>query len=393
MALPVLNNPTYELILPSSGKKVKYRPFLVKEQKILMMAQESKNDDEIANAMSNLIQSCTFGNVDVETSPMFDVEYIFLNIRAKSAGETVELMVTCPDDEKTKVKTKINLQDVNVQMTAEHTNEIKIDDKKIPNSIPGTLFVHNIRSNKKVKIGQPHIKHAPMILDSLDISIKACLNNNADAIVTGPVQKNILMEYGKKFSGHTEYIARKTGGTPVMMLHSKRLKIALLTTHVPLSMVSNLITSERLESYINIITKELEDSFGIANPKINICGLNPHAGEDGFIGLEEKEVIIPTIKILQKRGCNIGGPYSADTIFNRTDSDLVLSMFHDQALPVIKTLGFGDIVNTTLGLPIIRTSVDHGTALDIAGTNKADSKSLEAAIQTAIDIAKRKYGK
>jgi 4-hydroxythreonine-4-phosphate dehydrogenase len=178
-----------------------------------------------------------------------------------------------------------------------------------------------------------------------------------------------------------------------MMLHSKKLKIALLTTHVPLSKVSNLITSERLESYINIITKELEDSFGIANPKINVCGLNPHAGEDGFIGLEEKEVIIPTIKILQKRGCNIGGPYSADTIFNRTDSDLVLSMFHDQALPVIKTLGFGDIVNTTLGLPIIRTSVDHGTALDIAGTNKADSKSLEAAIQTAIDIAKRKYGK
>ena len=129
MALPVLNNPTYELVLPSSGKKVKYRPFLVKEQKILMMAQESKNDDEIANAMSNLIQSCTFGKIDVETSPMFDVEYIFLNIRAKSAGETVELMVTCPDDEKTKVKTKINLQDVNVQMTAEHTNEIKIDDK------------------------------------------------------------------------------------------------------------------------------------------------------------------------------------------------------------------------------------------------------------------------
>ena len=129
MALPVLNNPTYELVLPSSGKKVKYRPFLVKEQKILMMAQESNNDDEIANAMSNLIKSSTFGKIDVETSPMFDVEYIFLNIRAKSAGETVELMVTCPDDEKTKVKTKINLQNVNVQMTAEHTNEIKIDDK------------------------------------------------------------------------------------------------------------------------------------------------------------------------------------------------------------------------------------------------------------------------
>ena len=291
--------------------------------------------------------------------------------------------------------TNIKLLEERAKLLKKNINFLKVDlnDNNLPVCSQNELLVHNINNNNKVDIGKPNIKHAPMILESLNISIQACLEKKASALVTGPVQKNILMAYGEDFSGHTEYISIKTGGTPVMMLHSNKLKIALLTTHVPLSRVSNLITNERLETYINIITKELEDSFGIANPKINICGLNPHAGEDGFIGLEEKEVIMPTIKILQKRGCNIGGPYSADTIFNRTDSDLVLSMFHDQALPVIKTLGFGDIVNTTLGLPIIRTSVDHGTALDIAGTNKADSKSLEAAIQTAIDIAKRKYGK
>tara|TARA_B100000035_G_scaffold62460_1_gene50543 strand:- start:804 stop:1790 length:987 start_codon:yes stop_codon:yes gene_type:complete len=271
--------------------------------------------------------------------------------------------------------------------------EIKIDDKKIPNSTPGTLFVHNIRSNKKVKIGQPHIKHAPMILDSLDISIKACLNNNADAIVTGPVQKNILMEYGKKFSGHTEYIARKTGGTPVMMLHSKNLKIALLTTHVSLSKVPKLITKDRLKSYIIIINEELKKNFGIKKPKINVCGLNPHAGEEGYIGKEEKNIIIPAIKEMQRKGYDVNGPFSADTIFNRKDGDIILAMYHDQALPVIKTLEFGNIVNTTLGLPIVRTSVDHGTALDIAGTNKSDSTSLLSAIKTSIDITKVKNGR
>ena len=265
--------------------------------------------------------------------------------------------------------------------------EVKLNDEKIPDSSPETIFVHNIKSNKKVKIGYPHIKHAPMILASLDTSIKACLNYNADAIVTGPVQKNILMEFGAKFSGHTEYIAKKAGGTPVMMLHSKNLKVALLTTHVSLSKVPKLITKERLESYITIITKELKKNFGIKKPKINVCGLNPHAGENGYIGKEEKNIILPTIKKMQRKGYDVNGPYSADTIFNRKDGDIVLAMYHDQALPVIKTLGFGNIVNTTLGLPIIRTSVDHGTALDIAGTDKPDSKSLVSAIQTSIDIA------
>ena len=170
--------------------------------------------------------------------------------------------------------------------------KIEIDDENIPVNMPGTIFVHNVKNNKKVQIGKPHIKHAPMILDSLNTSINACLNNNADAIVTGPVQKNILMEYGEKFSGHTEYIARKTGGTPIMMLHTKNLRIALLTTHIALSKVPKLITKERLSSYIKIIDEELQRNFGIKKPKINVCGLNPHAGEDGYIGKEEIDIII-----------------------------------------------------------------------------------------------------
>ena len=253
----------------------------------------------------------------------------------------------------------------------------------------GKILVHNIEHNKSVVVGSPSTKHASLILDSLDIAIKACVKKNADAMVTGPVQKNILMKYGAKFSGHTEYIANKTGGTPIMMLHSKKLRIALLTTHIPLSSVPKSITKKKIESYIKIISEDLSSRFGINDPKIKLCGLNPHAGEDGYIGKEEKNIILPAIKAMKKQGYNVDGPFSADTVFTKNDCDIILAMFHDQALPVIKTLGFGSIVNTTLGLPIIRTSVDHGTAIDIAGTNKADSGSLVSAIITAIDIVNK----
>ena len=175
-----------------------------------------------------------------------------------------------------------------------------------------------------------------------------------------------------------------------MMLHSKKLRIALLTTHIPLSKVTKSINKKRIETYIKIISKDLNYKFGIENPKIWLCGLNPHAGEDGYIGMEEKNIILPAIKTMRKQGYDIDGPYPADTIFTKKGADLILAMYHDQALPVIKTLGFGNIVNTTLGLPIIRTSVDHGTAVDIAGTNKADSGSLLSAIKTAIEIVKQK---
>ena len=271
---------------------------------------------------------------------------------------------------------KVNLVEVNL-----HDNH--------PIDSYGKILVHNIKHNKSVVVGSPSTKHASLILDSLDIAIKACVKKNADAMVTGPVQKNILMKYGAKFSGHTEYIANKTGGTPIMMLHSKKLRIALLTTHIPLSSVPKSITKKKIESYIKIISEDLSSRFGINDPKIKLCGLNPHAGEDGYIGKEEKNIILPAIKAMKKQGYNVDGPYSADTVFTKNDCDIILAMFHDQALPVIKTLGFGSIVNTTLGLPIIRTSVDHGTAIDIAGTNKADSGSLVSAIITAIDIVNK----
>ena len=267
-------------------------------------------------------------------------------------------------------------------------NFIKVDinDDVFPKLKENDMYVHDVNNTCEVKIGIPNVKHVPIILESLDIAIQACLEKKADAMVTGPVQKSIIMQYGKDFSGHTEYIASKTGNEPIMMLHTKNLKIALLTTHLPLIDVPKLVTKKRLESCIEVISKELHGKFGINNPKISVCGLNPHAGEDGYIGYEEKDIILPTIKHLKSKGYNVEGPFSADTIFTRDNQDLILAMFHDQALPVIKTLGFGDIVNTTLGLPIIRTSVDHGTALDIAGTNKANSDSLIEAIKTSINI-------
>ena len=267
---------------------------------------------------------------------------------------------------------------------------VNLHNDDIPTNHSGEILVHDIKHTKKVIIGLPSVKHAPLILKSLDIAIAACINSKADAMVTGPVQKNILMEYGADFSGHTEYIAHRTGGTPIMMLHSKKLRIALLTTHIPLSKVTKSINKKRIETYIKIISKDLNYKFGIENPKIWLCGLNPHAGEDGYIGMEEKNIILPAIKTMRKQGYDIDGPYPADTIFTKKGADLILAMYHDQALPVIKTLGFGNIVNTTLGLPIIRTSVDHGTAVDIAGTNKADSGSLLSAIKTAIEIVKQK---
>jgi 4-hydroxythreonine-4-phosphate dehydrogenase len=269
--------------------------------------------------------------------------------------------------------------------------EVSIYDKNLTKELNNTICVHNIIENNKVVIGKPDIKHAPLVLKSLDTAIDACLDNFADAMVTGPVQKSTIMEYGEKFSGHTEYIASKTGGQPIMMLHTVDTRIALLTTHVSLSKVPSLVTKERIETNVEIITNDLIEKFGINNPKISVCGLNPHAGENGYIGTEEKNIIIPAIKYLKNKGFNVEGPFSADTIFTRSEkTDLILAMFHDQALPVIKTIGFGDIVNTTLGLPIIRTSVDHGTALDIAGTNRANPKSLVTAVRTSIDIVNQK---
>ncbi len=290
------------------------------------------------------------------------------------------------------VVTSYNLLLERAKILKKKINFVKVDinENYIPKLKSNEIIVHDIQCNKKVKIGKPSIKHAPLIIESLNMCINSCLEKRADAMVTGPVQKHILLKYGEKFSGHTEYIATKTGGIPIMMLHSKKIKIALLTTHVPLKNVPKLIKIERIKEYVKIISKDLHKKFGIKNPRINICGLNPHSGEDGYIGKEEKEIISPAISSLKKSGYNVFGPFSADTIFTKNNTDIILAMYHDQALPVIKTIGFGSIVNTTLGIPIVRTSVDHGTALDIAGTNKADASSLISAIKAAIDIVKIK---
>ena len=209
-------------------------------------------------------------------------------------------------------------------------------------------------------------------------------------MVTAPVHKAIINDANIPFSGHTEFIADITGGYPVMMLATPGLRVALTTTHLPLSEVSNAITVDRLTRVITILNNDLQHRFALPEPKILVCGLNPHAGENGHLGREELEIIEPTLQTLKKQGINIQGPLPADTLFTPKyleSADAVLAMYHDQGLPVLKHMGFGQAVNITLGLPIIRTSVDHGTALDLAGTGKANISSLKLAIQTALEMA------
>jgi 4-hydroxythreonine-4-phosphate dehydrogenase len=211
-------------------------------------------------------------------------------------------------------------------------------------------------------------------------------------MVTGPVNKAVINEAGIAFSGHTEYLAAATGTRDVvMLLATTGLRVALATTHVPLSEVSSLITADRLRQVLRVLQEGLRLNFGIERPVITVCGLNPHAGEAGHLGREEIDTIIPVLESLREQGYRLTGPLPADTAFTRErlqGTDAVLAMYHDQGLPVLKHIGFGHAVNITLGLPIIRTSVDHGTALELAGSGRADTGSLAAALQCAIDMAR-----
>jgi 4-hydroxythreonine-4-phosphate dehydrogenase len=211
------------------------------------------------------------------------------------------------------------------------------------------------------------------------------------AMVTAPVQKSVINDAGIRFSGHTEYLAERTGGAhPVMMLASGSLRVALATTHLPLKDVSAAITGALLQRVLRIVDRDLRARFAIPVPRIIVCGLNPHAGESGHLGREEIEVIAPTLDALRREGMQLIGPAPADTAFTTRmleQADAVLAMFHDQGLPVIKYSGFESAVNVTLGLPIIRTSVDHGTALALAGTGTAESGSLASAIELALKLA------
>ena len=238
--------------------------------------------------------------------------------------------------------------------------------------------------------GRLDTANARYVLAVLDAALDGCATGSFDAIVTAPVHKGVINDAGVAFTGHTEYLAERTGAPqPVMMLVGGGLRVALATTHLPLARVSAALTAERLVSVLTILDADLRTKFGIAAPRILVCGLNPHAGEGGHLGREEIEVIEPVLRRLQAQGLHLTGPVPADTAFlpeRLTGQDAVLAMYHDQGLPVLKRAAFGHGVNVTLGLPVVRTSVDHGTALDLAGTGRADAGSLQAATRLAFEL-------
>ncbi len=257
---------------------------------------------------------------------------------------------------------------------------------------PGELFIQPIPVAVPVIPGELNSENGHYVVETLRQACQANIEGDFDAVVTGPVNKGIINKAGISFSGHTEFFAHQSNTIDVVMLLSTEgLNVALATTHIPLEYVSRAITRERLHQVIHIIHTDLKLKFNITQPHIYVCGLNPHAGEDGHIGREEIETISPALNELREQGIHITGPLPADTIFQPkylADADVVLAMYHDQGLPVLKYKGFGASVNITLGLPFIRTSVDHGTALDLAGKGEADSGSFTQAMLKAIELAK-----
>ena len=244
---------------------------------------------------------------------------------------------------------------------------------------------------RPARAATPDPGNAPALLAALDRAVDGCLAGEFAALVTGPLHKAVINDAGIPFSGHTEYLAERTGGRPVMMLVAGWLRVALATTHLPLREVPDAITADRLERVLTVLHHDLTSRFGIESPRIRVLGLNPHAGEGGHMGREEIDIIAPVIERLRANGMSLSGPVPADTAFT-PDSlpgcDAVLAMYHDQGLPVLKHAGFGEAVNCTLGLPIVRTSVDHGTALSLAGTGAAECSSLQSAIDVAIHMTR-----
>ena len=257
-------------------------------------------------------------------------------------------------------------------------------------NVANEITLLHIECPDSVIAGELNVNNSSYVLETLERAAQGCLDNEFAAIVTAPLHKGIINDAGIAFTGHTEFFAEKTKAKlPVMMLVADKLRVALATTHLPVSKVSEAITEQSLTEVLDIMDHDLRTKFGIDHPHILVCGLNPHAGEGGHMGMEEIDTIEPTLNKLKANGMNITGPLPADTLFtprHLKNADAVLAMFHDQGLPVLKYAGFGHAVNITLGLPIIRTSVDHGTALDLAGTGKAEIGSLMAAIDSAIEI-------
>ncbi len=257
---------------------------------------------------------------------------------------------------------------------------------------PGELQVLPVPLAAHAQAGRLDPRNAGYVLDTLRLAAAQVLAGAADALVTAPVHKGVINDAGVAFTGHTEFLAELCGApTPVMMLASGALRVALATTHLPLRDVPDAITPGGLEAVLRVLHHDLKQRFGIAAPRILVCGLNPHAGEGGYLGREEIELIAPVLERLRGEGMQLTGPLPADTLFTPrllAQADAVLAMYHDQGLPVLKHAGFGEAVNVTLGLPIIRTSVDHGTALDLAGSGRAESGSLEAALRMALQLVR-----
>ena len=272
---------------------------------------------------------------------------------------------------------------------------LKYDPTKLQLATKSCITVLEEPLNNPLVCGVADKTNAQSQLNALKRAVSGCMNGEFAALITGPMHKGIINEAGINFTGHTEFLAELSNVKKVVMMlaapESKyKLRVALATTHLPLTKVSSAITKQSLEEIITILNHDMKKYFSLKQPNIFICGLNPHAGEDGYLGTEEIDTITPVINKLKNNGFNLKGPLPADTVFTEPymkEADAILSMYHDQGLPVLKHVGFGEAVNITLGLPFIRTSVDHGTAFDLAGTGKANISSLMAALKMAIEMA------
>lgn len=288
----------------------------------------------------------------------------------------------------------IALGDVSLLKAAAQQRGIELhlvadDGKRIAHRASGALRNVDIQLRAPAQPGRLDIRNSAYVIDTLACASDGCMSGEFDAVVTAPVQKSIIIDAGIAFTGHTEFFADRARCEVAMLLVAPGLRVALATTHLALSAVPASITQSLVQRIVRIVYKDLREKFRIASPRICVLGLNPHAGEGGHLGREEIETIIPALQALRVEGIAVDGPLPADTAFLpvlREKYDAYLAMYHDQGLPVLKSLGFGDSVNVTLGLPFVRTSVDHGTALDLAGTGRADASSLIAATRLALKL-------
>jgi 4-hydroxythreonine-4-phosphate dehydrogenase len=268
--------------------------------------------------------------------------------------------------------------------------EIGMDEVGQRHADDGELLVLPVAFAEPGVCGQPSVANVDVLINSLQQAVDGCVQGHFTALVTLPVQKSIINDAGVPFTGHTEFLAELTGiPLPVMLLVAGDLRVALASTHMPLREVPNYLTRDGIREVLQILDNDLRTRFRLDNPEIVVCGLNPHAGESGYLGSEDDDIIAPVVRELAAKGLKIRGPLPADTAFTSAagHKDAVLAMYHDQGLPVLKYAGFGHAVNVTLGLPIIRTSVDHGTAFDIAGSGNADAGSAIAAVNLAAELA------